>query len=59
MWRFSVWGVAGLSAACELSKAGHRVALFEKKAYLGGQAGKFEVEEDCPERLYSQYFFSK
>jgi len=37
MWRFSVWGVAGLTAACELSKAGVKIALFEKRHTLVGK----------------------
>ena len=49
-------GLAGLSAAYELSKAGHKVALFEKEAKLGGQAGTFQVAWERLERFYYQYF---
>ncbi len=31
-------GLAGLSAVYELGREGHRVAIFEKGAELGGQA---------------------
>jgi protoporphyrinogen oxidase len=31
-------GITGLTAAYELSKAGHAVSIFEKESYLGGLA---------------------
>lgn len=37
-------GVAGLSAASYLAKAGHEVTLIEKNNSLGGRARKFEIE---------------
>ena len=49
-------GLAGLTAAYELSKAGHKVALFEKEAYLGGQAATFEVAGERLERFYHHIF---
>jgi len=49
-------GIAGLTAAYELSKAGHKVALFEKEAYLGGQAATFEVAGERLERFYHHIF---
>ena len=35
-------GLSGLAAACALSEAGYRVALFEKRPYLGGRASSYE-----------------
>ena len=37
-------GVAGLSAACALAEAGHRVQVVERRSYLGGRAASFMVE---------------
>lgn len=51
-------GIAGLTAAYELSKEGHKVALFEKEAYLGGQAATFEVAGERLERFYHHIFAS-
>jgi protoporphyrinogen oxidase len=51
-------GIAGLTAAYELGKAGHEVALFEKEAYLGGQAATFEVAGERLERFYHHIFVS-
>ncbi len=36
-------GVLGLSVAYELSKKGHKVALFGRAPFLGGQASTFDV----------------
>ncbi len=36
-------GLAGLSSACALADAGYKVALFERKAYLGGRASSYEL----------------
>ncbi|MBM3335408.1 FAD-dependent oxidoreductase, partial [Candidatus Sumerlaeota bacterium] len=38
-------GIAGLVAACELSKSGARVTLFERRPHLGGLASSFEIEQ--------------
>ncbi len=35
-------GLAGLSAACALAGAGFRVALLERRPYLGGRASSYE-----------------
>jgi zeta-carotene desaturase len=35
-------GLAGLAAGCALADAGFRVALFERKPYLGGRASSYE-----------------
>lgn len=35
-------GLAGLSAACALADAGYQVALFERRAFLGGRASSYE-----------------
>jgi protoporphyrinogen oxidase len=50
-------GVAGLTAAYELSKRGHKVTLYEAAPGLGGQAATFEVVEGAPvERFYHHLF---
>ncbi|MCK4723601.1 MAG: FAD-dependent oxidoreductase, partial [Dehalococcoidia bacterium] len=51
-------GIAGLSAAYELSKKGHQVAVFEKEAELGGQMATFEVAGQRLERFYHHIFGS-
>jgi len=51
-------GIAGLTAAYELSQQGHEVALFEKEAYLGGQAATFEVAGQPLEKFYHHIFAS-
>jgi len=51
-------GIAGLTAAYELAKKGHGVAVFEKGAELGGQAGTFPIEETRLERFYHHLFTS-
>jgi protoporphyrinogen oxidase len=51
-------GIAGLTAAYELSKGGHKVAVFEKQAELGGQVGTFQVAGECLERFYHHIFTS-
>jgi len=49
-------GVTGLTAAYELAKRGHEVVLFEREAYLGGQASTFEIEGTRLERYYHHIF---
>ncbi len=51
-------GVAGLTAAYELARKGHEVAVFEKEAELGGQAGTFPIEGTRLERFYHHLFTS-
>jgi protoporphyrinogen oxidase len=51
-------GIAGLTAAYKLSEKGHKVTLFEKEAYLGGQVATFEVEGERLERFYHHIFTS-
>jgi protoporphyrinogen oxidase len=51
-------GIAGLSAAYELGKKGHQVAVFEKEPELGGQAATFEVAGARLERFYHHIFVS-
>lgn len=61
-------GVAGLSAASFLAKAGHQVTVLEKNDSIGGRARKFEVDgfvfdmgpswywmPDVFERYYNQF----
>jgi protoporphyrinogen oxidase len=45
-------GVAGLTAAYELSKAGQEVVLFEKERELGGLASSFPLSGHHIERYY-------
>ncbi|MGQ9674925.1 MAG: NAD(P)/FAD-dependent oxidoreductase [Chloroflexota bacterium] len=49
-------GLAGLVAAYELSKKGHRVSVFERDAELGGQAGTFVVHGERLEKFYHHIF---
>ncbi len=64
-------GVAGLSTASFLAKAGHQVTLLEKNETIGGRARKFEVDgyvfdmgpswywmPDVFERFYQQFGYS-
>ena len=51
-------GIAGLSAAYELGKKGHKVAVFEREAELGGQAATFDVAGEPLERFYHHIFSS-
>jgi squalene-associated FAD-dependent desaturase len=51
-------GVAGMSAACALAEAGHRVQLIERRGYLGGRASSYlhpgvnEVIDNCQHVLF-------
>jgi zeta-carotene desaturase len=51
-------GVAGMSAACALAKAGFRVQLVEQRGYLGGRASSYlhpgvhEVIDNCQHVLF-------
>jgi squalene-associated FAD-dependent desaturase len=51
-------GLAGLAAACALSDSGFRVALFERRPYLGGRASSYEhpgtgeVVDNCQHVLF-------
>ncbi len=49
-------GVAGLTAAYELSKKGHRVTIFEKDDSPGGQLGTFEIGGTHLEKFYHHIF---
>ncbi len=46
-------GLAGLAAGCALAESGYRVALFERRPYLGGRASSYqhpgtgEVVDNC------------
>ena len=51
-------GIAGLTAAYKLAKKGYNVAVFEKEAELGGQAGTFSIEGTRLERFYHHLFTS-
>jgi protoporphyrinogen oxidase len=51
-------GMAGLTAAYDLSKAGHAVELFEAEEELGGQARTFPVGGTRLEVFYHHLFLS-
>ena len=51
-------GIAGLTAAYELAKRGHKVAVFEEEADLGGQASTFPIEGTRLEKFYHHLFTS-
>ncbi|HVA22842.1 MAG TPA: NAD(P)/FAD-dependent oxidoreductase [Chloroflexota bacterium] len=51
-------GIAGLTAAYEMSKRQHQVTLYEAAPALGGQAGTFEVEGARLERFYHHLFMA-
>src|SRR5712692_3370459 len=51
-------GIAGLTAAYELSKRQHAVTIYEAAPALGGQAGTFEVEGARLERFYHHLFMA-
>lgn len=53
-------GIAGLSAAYDLSKAGHEVTIYEAEDYVGGLASGFkEADWDWSvERFYHHWFAS-
>ncbi len=51
-------GITGLTAAYELAKKGHKVALFEADQELGGQAATFPLEGTRLERFYHHIFTS-
>ncbi len=51
-------GIAGLTAAYELGKAGHKVVLFEREAELGGQVRTFTLGGERLECFYHHIFTS-
>ncbi len=51
-------GIAGLSAAYELTRTGIEVILVERERQLGGQAGTFLIEGTHLERYYHHIFTS-
>ena len=51
-------GAAGLAAAYELGKAGHRAVVYERAPFLGGQASTFDVGGAPLERGYHHLFTS-
>jgi protoporphyrinogen oxidase len=51
-------GIAGLSAARELLKAGHDVDLFERAPFLGGQVVTFPIGDARLEYAYHHLFTS-
>lgn len=51
-------GLTGMSAAYELSRAGHTITLYERDAVLGGLAGSFRVNSALLEKFYHHLFTS-
>jgi protoporphyrinogen oxidase len=51
-------GLTGMSAAYELSKAGHQCTLYERDEALGGLAGSFRVNGVYLEKFYHHLFTS-
>src|SRR5574341_701527 len=51
-------GFAGMTAAYELGKKGHKKFLFERMSELGGLAGTFPIEGTRLERGYHHWFTS-
>ena len=51
-------GATGLAAAYELGKHGHKVAVYEREPFLGGQASTFDVGGARLERAYHHLFTS-
>lgn len=51
-------GLTGMSAAYELSRAGHQCALYERDDTLGGLAGSFRVNGVLLEKFYHHLFTS-
>ena len=51
-------GAAGLAAAYELGKKGHKAAVYERAPFLGGQASTFDVGGAPLERGYHHLFTS-
>lgn len=49
-------GVAGLTAAYDFSKAGHKVTVYESAPFIGGQASTIEVGGGRLERGYHHLF---
>lgn len=49
-------GFAGLAAAYDLARAGHRVTVLEADNHVGGLAGSFESEGDRLDRFYHHWF---
>lgn len=53
-------GFAGLAAARDLARAGHRVTVYEGDAHVGGLAGSFQPEGggEALDRFYHHWFTS-
>jgi protoporphyrinogen oxidase len=51
-------GIAGLTTALRLAKAGHRITLWERGSRLGGQAAAFPVTGNSLEYFYHHLFQS-
>ena len=51
-------GATGLSAAWDISKAGHQVTVYERDDFIGGHASTFEIEGTPIEKGYHHWFTS-
>ena len=51
-------GITGLTAAYRLSKAGHKVTVFEKERFLGGLASAIDFSGAKLDRIYRHIFKS-
>ena len=49
-------GATGLSAAWDISRAGHQVTVYERDNFVGGHASTFEIEGTAIERGYHHWF---
>ena len=49
-------GIGGLTAAYELSKAGHRVFVYEKEQSIGGLVDTVAVNRETVEKFYHHIF---
>ena len=49
-------GATGLSAAWDISKAGHQVTVYERDDFIGGHASTFEIEGTPIEKGYHHWF---
>ncbi len=50
-------GLAGITAACELADAGHRVTLYEKRPFLGGRSYSYTDKATSTEVDNGQHVF--
>ena len=49
-------GATGLSAAWDISRAGHQVTIYERDNFIGGHASTFDIEGSAIEKGYHHWF---